>query len=160
MFIIIAAIGKNRELGYQNQLIWPVKEDLKFFKEQTWDHQILMGRNTYYSLPAKLPHRTYLVLSSKKDYPEDVRVFASLEEVLEYAKEVTEDIYVIGGAQVYQTLLPYTEKMYLTEIDETTKKADAFFPEFSKEDWDQTLLLENQTEEIHYKRYQYTLKKR
>lgn len=160
MFIIIAAIGKNRELGYQNQLIWSVKEDLKFFKEQTWDHQILMGRNTYHSLPKKLSHRTYLVLSSRTDYPEEVRVFANLDEVLEYVKNITEDIYVIGGAQVYQSLLPYTEKMYLTEIDDTTQKADAFFPEFAKEDWDQTLLLEKETEEIRYKRYQYTLKKR
>lgn len=159
MFIIVAAIGKNRELGYQNELLWPIKEDLKFFKELTWDHIILMGSKTYLSLPRKLAHRTYFILSTKEEYPSDVTVFHSLEELLEYTKNINEDIYVIGGASIYKTLLPYTDRMYLTEIDDE-KEADVFFPEFDMENWEKELIKEQQTETVNYKRYEYTLKKR
>ena len=133
--IIIAAIGRKRELGINNDLIWRFKEDLAFFRDTTMGHYIFMGRKTYESMPKNLERRKYLVISRELEGAKDLRTFSDVDSFLQFAKETDEDIYVIGGGMVYSMLLPCTDKMILTEIDAECEMADVFFPKFNKEDW-------------------------
>ena len=135
--IIIAAIGRKRELGHNNDLIWRIKEDLQFFRDTTMGHYMFMGRKTYDSLPDRLAEgRKYLVLSREVKSSGDIKAFASIDEFLEFARATDEDIYVIGGGAVYSALLQCTNKMILTEIDDDFADADVFFPSFDKTQWD------------------------
>ncbi len=156
--IIICAIGKNNELGRNNNLIWHLPNDLKFFKKTTTGKTIIMGRRTFESLPHMLPNRRHIVLSSSEDFPKDVTVYKSLKELLESLKETEEEIFIIGGASIYNSFIDYTDKMYLTEIDAECKDADVFFPSFNEEEWNQELLGENEDEGIHYKHVLYKRK--
>ena len=132
--IIIAAIGKKRELGVNNDLIWRIEEDLRFFRNTTMGHYIFMGRKTYESMPKNLPGRKYLVLSRELSVP-GLKTFQDVDTFLEFARKTDETIFVIGGGQIYSMLLPCVDKMILTEIDEDHSSADVFFPAFNKDDW-------------------------
>ncbi len=157
---MIAAIGKNNELGKENQLIWHLKQDLAFFKEQTVGKPIVMGYQTLMSLPKLLPNRQHIVLTRKKRHLNpSILVFHSKEEVLKFISMYPEEFMIIGGASIYEQFLEDAEKMFLTEIDATCHDADAYFPSFSKEDWDRELLKENQEGDISYKHLVYTRKK-
>jgi len=134
--VIISAIGKKHELGYKNDLIWRIKEDLQNFRDVTMGHYIVMGLRTYESLPPTLAGRKYIVISDTNIRADNVLTFGNLETFLKFAQNVNEVIYVIGGGMIYKQLLPYSDKMVLTEIDETAKNADVFFPKFDKNDWD------------------------
>ena len=155
---IIAAIGKNNELGLNNDLIWKFKEDMHFFKENTMGKSIVMGRNTLESLPKLLPGRKHLVISRKMrgENPE-IKVFSSVQNFIQYALAQDDEIMVIGGASIYKELLPYSDKMLLTEVDEE-HIADVFFPEFDKEEWDSTLLSEQEEQGIKFKHLEYKRK--
>src|SRR5690554_4360931 len=99
---LIAAIGQNMELGYQNDLIWRIKEDLQFFKEKTMGTYIIMGRKTYESLPKNLPGRKYIVLTSDKNINSSDRLiaFRNIKDILEFIKSMEDSyFYVIGGGQ-------------------------------------------------------------
>ncbi len=157
---MIAAIGKNRELGKNNGLIWHLKEDLTFFRDQTIHKPIVMGMKTLESLPKLLPHRKHIVLTRKNPtLPEEVLVIHSKEELLKFIEEYGEEVMIIGGASIYSQMLEYSEKLILTEIDAEDKEADAYFPEFKKEEWDSELLGEHQEGDIHYKHLIYTRKR-
>ncbi len=158
MFIIIAAIGKNNELGKNNNLIWHLPNDLKFFKEKTMNHPILMGRNTFESLPKLLPNRKHIVLSRGKNFPDEVKVYSSIEEFLNSYEE-NEDIFIIGGAQVYRQMMPYANSMYLTHIDAEDLSADVYFPEIVYDDWEQKTIGENSDNGIQYKHVLYKRRK-
>ena len=158
-FSIIAAIGKNNELGKDNDLIWHLPNDLKFFKETTTGKTIIMGRRTFESLPRMLPNRHHIVLSSSTDFPDEVEVFSSLEELLKKYKESNEEIFIIGGASIYKLFLDYSNKMYLTEIDASCEDATAFFPKFEYDEWNREILKENEDDGIKYKHVLYTRKK-
>lgn len=150
MLVIIAAIGKNNEIGFNNQLIWHLPKDLKFFKEITLNHQIVMGRKTFESLPRLLPNREHIVISkNKNNFPNEVIVYKSIEEFL-HNYDFNQEIFVIGGATIYQALLEYVDQMYLTEIDQTFKEADAFFPNFNKNQWDKKELSREEEQGIQY----------
>ena len=156
---MIAAIGKNRELGKDNQLIWRFKEDMKFFKEQTMGKPIAMGMKTFNSLPKLLPGRQHIVLTSRNpELDPSVILVHSKEELLEKTQEYPE-LMIIGGATVYQEMLDCSNKLVLTEID-ATSDADCYFPEFNKEEWNQELLGEQTENDISYKHFVYTRKKR
>lgn len=128
---MIAAVGKNLELGKNNDLIWHFKEDMKFFKETTMGHTVIMGRKTFESLPKALPGRRNIVISSNAEYKADgAEVVTSVEDALKIAEN--EDAFVIGGGKIYKEFLPYAKNLYLTEIDAECKDADTFFPEFDK----------------------------
>ena len=133
---IIAAIGKGYELGYKNDLIWTFREDLKTFKEITMGKYIVMGENTYRSLPVRLVGRKYLVLSNNLKDIEEGQVFGSLDQFLSFARNTHEEIFVCGGGMVYALLLPYTNKMILTEIEDEFPDATVHFPRFDKDEWD------------------------
>ena len=173
MISIIAAVARNRAIGFKNKLIYWLPNDLKRFKALTTGHTIIMGRNTFLSLPkGALPNRRNIVLSKtmwkeergkwKENTPaaefiseepaaepeldsnlfplstfhipqKNIDVFPSLEAALEHCAP-DEDIYIIGGASVYQQALPIADRLCLTEIDDTPAEADTFFPPY-EDDW-------------------------
>jgi len=157
--ILIGAIGKNRELGRDNKLIWYIPDDLKFFKNITINHTVVMGYNTFLSLPKLLEKRKHIVLTNKDiSLPEEVIVMHNKESVLEYAKKEDEDIFIIGGASIYKQFIDYSNKMYLTEIDETDKAADVYFPEFNISDWDRVIIKTKEYNDLKYKHVLYKRK--
>lgn len=159
---LIAAIGKNNELGKNNDLIWRFKEDMKFFKQTTMGHHMIMGRKTFQSLPKLLDGRKHLVLTrSDLEFPKEVDVYKSVEEFLDAYKDTEEEVFDIGGASIYKELLEYANKLYLTEIDAEDKEADAYFPQFNKEDFDKTELTHFKDEKtgIQYKHVLYKRRK-
>ena len=155
-FTIIACIGKNYELGKNGDLIWRIKEDLESFKKYTYGKKIIMGMNTFNSLPKLLPNRTHLVLTRKNIIPEDkVLFFHDIDSILSYLNSLDEEVMIIGGSTIYKEFLKYTNKMILTEVD-GSKEADTFFPRFNKEDWNSKIIYSN--ENPSYKRLIYTRK--
>lgn len=156
--VIIAAIGKNRELGIDNHLIWHLPNDLKFFKEKTTGKTIVMGRHTFESLGRLLPNRTHIVLSkSTNSFPKEVIIFKSVEEFLKNYKN-DEEVFIIGGASIYNEFINYADKMFLTEVEEVSPEADVFFPKFNKEEWNKEVISENQDNGICYKHIKYERK--
>ena len=130
---IIAAVAKNRAIGYQNKLLYWLPNDLKRFKALTTGHTIIMGRRTFESLPkGALPNRRNIVLTRSQQAFPGCDVFASLEEALKHC-QADEEVFIIGGASVYQQAMAVADHLYLTEIDDTPKDADAFFPPYN--DW-------------------------
>ena len=158
---MIAAIGKNNELGKNNDLIWKFKEDMQFFKEQTMGKPMAMGYKTFYSLRGgkPLPGRKHIVLTSRtiEENPQII-VVRSLEELINYIEEYKEEVMIIGGASIYKAMLEYADKLVLTEIDAEDKEADAFFPEFNKEEWNNEILSEHEENNIKYKHLVYKRK--
>lgn len=155
---IIAAIGKNNELGYKNDLIWHLPDDLKFFKEKTTGKTIVMGYNTFLSLPKLLPNRKHIVLSSDKLDIKDATSFTNLEDLIKFIKEIDEEVFIIGGASLYKQFIGLVDKMYLTEVESEFKEADVYFPEFNKDEWERIELLENENNNIRFKHIEYRKK--
>lgn len=149
MISIIAAIGKNRELGRGNDLIWHIKEDLKNFKNLTMGKYIVMGKNTYESLPKHLEGRKYIVLSSSLSNIENGLLFNDFNKLLEFIKNVDEEVMIIGGSSIYKLFLPFADKLYLTEID-SEEKADVYFPDFNKEDYECNVVSTNEVDGLKY----------
>ncbi len=138
MITIIAAIAKNNALGKDNDLIWHLPADLKRFKKTTSGHHILMGRNTFESIGKPLPNRTTIIITRNDNYFKDGCLIASsLEEAIELAKD-DEQIFIIGGAQVYT----YAIKNNIADILDITIvhqefEADVFFPEIDPTIWEE-----------------------
>ena len=129
---IIAAIGRNRELGKRNELIWRISEDLKRVKGLTTGHPIIMGRKTFESIGRPLPNRTNIVITRTQMCIEGCLVFDSLEKGVAAAQAIdAEEIFIFGGASIYEEALPVTDRLYLTVIDAEDAEADAFFPDYS-----------------------------
>lgn len=151
MINVIAAVAKNRAIGYKNKLIYWLPNDLKRFKALTTGHTIIMGCNTFLSLPkGALPNRRNIVLTrTQKDFP-GCDTYASLKEALAHCTS-DEDVYIIGGASVYQQALPLADRLCLTEIDDTPEEADTFFPDYS--DWHEVWREDHEKDERHEQRY-------
>lgn len=149
--IMIAAIGKNNELGKDNNLIWHLKGDLKFFKEATMNHKIVMGYKTFESLGRLLPGREHIVLTHRDLQIEGVKIFNDFENLKEYLSSLDEDIYIIGGSSIYKLFIDITDELLLTKIDAECLNADAYFPEFNKENYEEEILSENKENDIPYK---------
>lgn len=133
---MIAAVGKNLELGKNNDLIWHFKEDMKFFKETTMGHPVIMGRKTFESLPKALPGRKNIVISANPEYKADgAEVVTSVEEAIKLAEAENTDAFVIGGGRIYTEFLQYADNLYLTEINAECPDADTYFPDFNKSDY-------------------------
>lgn len=153
MITIIAAVAKNRAIGYENKLIYWLPNDLKRFKALTTGHTIVMGRNTFLSLPkGALPNRRNIVLSrSTKELP-GCDVYTSLEEALSHCTP-DEDIYIIGGASVYRQALKMADRLCLTEVNDTPEKADSFFPPY--DDWKEERREDHPIDERHEYEYSF-----
>ncbi|MDR2087325.1 MAG: dihydrofolate reductase [Dysgonamonadaceae bacterium] len=135
---IIAALGRNSEIGKGNNLLCHLPADLKHFKEITSGHTVIMGRKTFESLPnGALPNRRNIVLSRDKNRKfEGAEVHASLFAMLQLIDE--EEVFVIGGARIYEQVLPVAGKLYLTKIDADFPGADVFFPPVNFREWKET----------------------
>ena len=136
MLSIIVAKAKNNIIGKDNKLLWHLPDDLKRFKELTIGHNIIMGRKTFESLGEILPNRKHIVFTQNPDFKindENVQVVHSMLEIQEYI-EKDEENFVIGGAMIYNLLMPYVTKMYVTEIEKDFQ-GDAFFPRIDTQVW-------------------------
>ena len=136
MLSIIVAKAKNNVIGKDNQLIWHLPEDLKRFKELTTGHTIIMGRKTFESLGRILPNRKHVILCNdmKMNVDDDrVEVLEDISMLDKYIKSEEEN-FIIGGATIYRLLMPYANKMYITEIDEEFD-GDVEFPQIDKKEW-------------------------
>lgn len=153
---IIAAVGKNLELGKNNDLIWHFKEDMKFFKETTTGHPVIMGRKTFESLPKALPNRRNIVITKNTDFvAQNAETVSSLEEAMSLCEN--EEAFIIGGGQIYKEFLPYADKLYLTEIEDECSDADTFFPHFEKEKYKKSVLKVNEADGIKFSHILYEI---
>ncbi|WP_243290802.1 dihydrofolate reductase [Bacillus sp. FJAT-47783] len=136
MLSFLVAMDRNRLIGKDNDLPWHLPADLKYFKEVTMGHKIVMGRKTYESIGRPLPGRENIVLSTNPEYEaEGCKVFHSIENFLHFAKEHRdEELFVIGGAVIFNRLFDKADRLYITEIDETFD-GDTYFPHFNKSEW-------------------------
>ena len=136
MLSIIVAVAKNNVIGKDNKLIWYLPEDLKHFKNLTLNHTIIMGRNTFESLGRVLPKRKHIVLSRNKDFcvnDENVEIVHNVSEIQQFI-DSEDEVCVIGGAKIYELLMPYAKKMYITKINHVYD-GDIFFPDIDEAEW-------------------------
>lgn len=132
----IAAIGKNREIGFENKLLWKIPNDLKNFKELTMGHTLIMGRKTYESIGRGLNGRSFIILTSDPYYSVSGHQAAhGVDEAIYLAKQKnTKELFICGGAKVYKDFLPLVETLYLSKVN-FEGGADTYFPEFEHYDW-------------------------
>ena len=153
---IIAAVGKNLELGKNNDLIWHFKDDMKFFRETTTGHPVIMGRKTFESLPKALPNRRNIVITKNTDFvAQNAETVSSLEEAMSLCEN--EEAFIIGGGQIYKEFLPYADRLYLTEIEDECSDADTFFPYFEKEKYKKSVLKVNEAVGIKFSHILYEI---
>jgi dihydrofolate reductase len=151
----ILAMSKNRVIGKDNQIPWHLSADLKYFKRTTLHHHIIMGRKTFLSIGKPLPKRTNIVLTRNPFFvASHVLVASSIEEALSIAEENgEEEVFIIGGGEIYRQSMPYWDKVYLTRVD-IEVEGDVFFPELDNKEW---RLLSDEPHETDEKNiYQYS----
>ncbi|MBR0272649.1 MAG: dihydrofolate reductase [Bacteroidaceae bacterium] len=150
MLALIAAVAENGAIGFQNKLLYWLPNDLKRFKALTTGHTIVMGRKTFESLPkGALPNRRNIVLTRNADFiAENTETFASLKRALA-ACSTDEEVFIIGGASVYQEALPYAHRLCLTLVHDTPAEADAYFPWLNPADWSVETEERHDTDERH-----------
>ncbi|MDW7691073.1 dihydrofolate reductase [Flammeovirgaceae bacterium SG7u.111] len=136
LLTIIVAVAKNGVIGVNNTLPWRLSADLKFFKQTTTGHHIIMGRKTYESIGKPLPNRTTVIVTRQKAYSaEGCLVAHSLEEGVEIAKKNGDaEAFLIGGGELYQQGVTLCDKIHLTKVD-ASPEGDAFFPELDPKEW-------------------------
>lgn len=130
----IVAAAENNAIGKDNELLWHLPNDLRFFKQTTSGHAVIMGRKTYESVGKPLPNRRNLVVTRQKDYVlEGAEVVHSLEAALARCSDETE-VFIVGGAEIYRQALPFTHRVYLTRVH-AELPGDAYFPDLDERDW-------------------------
>ena len=129
MLTLIVAASENNAIGKNNGLLWHLPDDFKHFKQTTTGHYIIMGRKTFESFPKPLPNRTHVIITRQSDYkvPENCIVVSSLQKALKSCPE-NEEVFIIGGGEIYKQAMPLADKIELTRVH-TTLDADTFFPE-------------------------------
>ncbi|RZJ37854.1 MAG: dihydrofolate reductase [Chryseobacterium sp.] len=138
MITIIAAIGKNNALGKDNQLLWRLPKDLKHFKIMTENHPIVMGRKTYESIGKPLPNRTNIVVSRKENwFSEEILIVSKLKEAVKFAKKIDEEVFIIGGGEIYNQTMELADRLVITYVDQDFE-ADTFFPKIDLKIWQKT----------------------
>lgn len=134
MIALVVAMAANRAIGKDNQLLWHITEDLKFFKSLTQGGVVIMGRKTFESIGRPLPNRRNIVISrSNPALPSGVELYSSLEDALDAVK-VEERVFVIGGGEIYRLAIHLVDTMFITLVDHVYE-ADTFFPDISLENW-------------------------
>ena len=134
MLSIIVVIGKTREIGCNNKLLWDIPEDMARFKKLTTGHPVIMGQATFESIGKALPNRTNIILTLDKNFKADnCQIAHSIEEGVELAKKApgAEESFVIGGGQIYKQMISIADKLYLTIVDDSPE-ADTYFPDYSE----------------------------
>jgi len=160
---LIVAVAENNVIGKDNDLIWRLPKDMKFFKETTLNHHIITGRKNYISIPKKfrpLPDRTNIVLTRQTDFSEEGCVISNtLEDAIIYAKNYNEtELFIIGGGQIYKEALEkgLIDRMYITHVHEEFD-GDTFFPEIDPSIWEKNSEVKNPTDEKHTHSYTFTI---
>lgn len=161
MLSIIVAKAKNNTIGKDNKLLWNIPDDLKRFKELTTNHNIIMGRKTFESIERILPNRKHIVFSQNPDFKvnnENVEIVHSMLQIQQYIEDENEN-FVIGGAMIYNLLMPYVTKMYVTEIDKDFE-GDTFFPRINSDIWEEISREEGPEDSKNNFKYEYVTYKR
>jgi dihydrofolate reductase len=161
---IIVAVAQNDVIGKDNTLIWHLPADMKYFKEKTSGHCIITGRKNYESIPEKfrpLPNRTNIVITRQKDYQAPgAIVVSSLEKAIEKAKEIeTQEIFIIGGGEIFNQSLAISDTIYLTRIHENFE-GDVFFPQLNMNEWKEVLRQDCSTDEKNKHLYSFIVLER
>lgn len=162
MINIIAAIGENNELGKKGELIWSIPKDLKYFRERTKDSIIVMGKKTFNSLPKILPGRKHIILSRTAEFNKEINneiiVVNNKDELIDLCKKISGDkeIFIIGGASLYEMFIEIADKLYITHIEESDKDADVYFPEIIEEKWEKKVLANDEDNNIKFSFVEYT----
>lgn len=131
-------MGEKNEIGFDNQLLWHLPKDLKHFKDITSGHPIIMGRKTYESIGKPLPNRTNIVVSRKKDwFEEGILIVGSIKEALKFAKKIDEEVFVIGGGNIYEQTMEVVDRLEVTLV-KADLEADTFFPKIDPKIWKKT----------------------
>lgn len=164
MISLIAAIGKNNELGKSNTLLWHLPADMKHFKEITTLHPVIMGRKTFESIGRPLPNRRNIVITRNVNYKKNlpakargIELVYSLNEALDLFPDQNEEIFIIGGAELYRQTMPVADKLYITHIDAENKDADAFFPEIIPIVWNEVSHTEHEADEKNIFPYTFSI---
>ncbi|HCW07771.1 MAG TPA: diacylglycerol kinase [Cytophagales bacterium] len=161
---IIAAVAKNGVIGKANDLPWRLPDDMKYFMETTSGHHVIMGRKNYESLPPKfrpLPNRTNIVITRQQNFHADgCKVIHDLNEGVTLAKQNQEkELFIIGGAEIYQLALAQTDQLYLTEIDAEIV-GDTYFPYWNKSEWKEISRKHHQADQKHNYAFDFVIYKR
>lgn len=145
---LIVAAAENNAIGKDNQMLWHLPNDFKYFKKNTLEHSVVMGRKTYESIGKPLPERRNILLTRDLRYSnEDVDVANSIQEVINYCRDERE-IFIIGGAEIYKQTLPLADKILLTRVH-TSIDADAYFPELLDHQWKLVSAEKHEKDEKH-----------
>lgn len=154
MIILVAAVAKNWAIGKNNAMLWHLPNDFKHFKNITSGNIILMGRKTFESLPGVLPNRKHLIITKQLNYnvPNNCEIYPTIESALDKYKD--QNIYIIGGGEIYKQTLPIANKLELTIVDEYFEDADAYFPKIDWNYWEILYKEEHNKDEKH--KFNYT----
>ena len=161
---MIAAVAENGVIGKDNDLVWNLPHDMKYFMDTTKHHYVIMGRRNFHSLPPKfspLPNRTNIVVTHQKDFHvEGTQVVHSIDEAIALCKKDKQDkIFVIGGGQIYQQALSQAHTLYITEIHHAFE-GDTYFPDFDKKEWKEVSRVPHPTDERHLYSFDFVVYKR
>jgi dihydrofolate reductase len=160
MISLIAAIGKNYELGKKNTLLWSLPADMEHFRNTTRGHTVIMGQKTFESIGHPLPNRKNIVLTLDKNFKyEGIEVAYSPEEALTKAGQ-KEEIFVLGGGQIYKIFIEKADKLYITHVDADFPDADVFFPEIIPVVWNEVSREKHQKDEKNPFDYVFSVYKR
>lgn len=154
MITLIVAINKNRGIGFENKLLYWLPNDLKRFKSLTTGNTIIMGRKTFDSLPkGALPNRRNIVLTRSDREFAGAETFHSLQEALQHCED--EEIFIIGGASLYEEAMPLADRLCVTEIDDNLVEADVFFSEIDSHTWTELSREHHAMDEKHHYAYDF-----
>ncbi|OGI62552.1 hypothetical protein A2818_02345 [Candidatus Nomurabacteria bacterium RIFCSPHIGHO2_01_FULL_40_12] len=158
MISLIAAIGKNKELGKGNDLLWKLPADMQYFIKKTSGHPVIMGRKTFESIGRILLKRRNVVITRDQNYKkEGVEIVHSLEQALELFPNKDEEIFIIGGAEIYKQVISIADRLYITHIEAEDKNADTFFPEIIPIVWKEISHEEHQPDEKNIFPYTFSI---
>ena len=148
MIIMIAAVAENNALGKNNDLLWHLPNDFKRFKEVTSGHYIIMGRKTFESFPKPLPNRTHVIITRQKDFQHEGCIVVDTLEKAIAACPKTEDIFIIGGGEIYTQSIFFADQLDITRVHHSFE-ADVYFPEIDPEIWELASETFNPKDEKH-----------
>ncbi|WP_207513250.1 dihydrofolate reductase [Longitalea luteola] len=152
----VVAAADNNAIGKNNQLLWTLPNDMKFFKNTTWGMPVIMGRKTYESLGKPLTGRTNIIVTRQQDWkPDGVIVVNDIKAAMAAAAETdAKEAFIIGGGEIYRQTLPITQRVYLTRVH-TSLDADTYFPELNEADWELLSQLDFSADEKHAYAYSF-----
>ena len=157
--VLIAALAKNRVIGIDNKLPWRLPDDLQHFKKLTLGHSIVMGRKTWESLPGVLPDRRHIVITRDLDYTSaEAEIVHSVEDAISLVP-ASQPVFIVGGANLYEQLMPQAQRMELTLVD-AEPQGDAFFPEWDSKQWQEVSREHHAADERHQFAFDFVTYKR